>query len=120
MKRYDQAKAAYEETLEYGKDHPLFTVARNNYAVLLLAMEKPEEALLHLRRVVTAARTQGGITLGEALRNQARAHRMLGQFDREQESLEEAVPLLEEAYGVDHPRPSASRTRLAQLRSQKA
>ena len=119
MKRYDQAKAAYEETLEYGKDQPLFTVVRNNYAVLLLAMEKPEEALLHLRKVVTAARTQGGITLGEALRNQARAHRMLGQFEQEQECLEEAVPLLEEAYGVDHPRAGASRTRLTQLQAQK-
>ena len=44
---------------------------------------------------------------------------MLGQFDRERESLEEAVPLLEEAYGVDHPRAGASRTRLTQLQAQK-
>ena len=120
MKRYDQAKAAFEETLEYGKDHPLFTVVRNNYAVLLLAMRKPEEALLHIRKVVAAARTQGGITLGEALRNQARAHGMLGDNAQERECLTEALPLLEQAYGPEHPRPTAARERLAQLREQEA
>ena len=44
---------------------------------------------------------------------------MLGQFEQEQECLEEAVPLLEEAYGIDHPRAGAARTRLTQLQAQK-
>lgn len=120
LKRYDQAKAAYEEILEYGKDLPLFNVTRNNYVVLLLRMGKPEEAMPHILKVVSVARTQGGITLGEALRNLARAQGMLGQFDQERESLQEAVPLLEAAYGPDHPRPTASRKRLAQLQAQQA
>ena len=95
-------------------------MVRNNYAVLLLAMRKPEEALLHIRKVVAAARTQGGITLGEALRNQARAHGMLGDTAQERECLTEALPLLEQAYGPEHPRPTAARERLAQLREQEA
>lgn len=118
--RYDQAKAAYEEILEYGKDLPLFNLARNNYVVLLLKMGKPEEAMPHILKVLSAVRPQGGIALGEALRNLARAQGMLGQFDQERESLQEAVPLLEAAYGPDHPRPTAARWRLAQLQEQQA
>ena len=120
MKRYDQAKAAFEETLEYGKDHPLFTVVRNNYAVLLLDMGQPEEALPVIGQVLAIAREQGGIALGEALRNKARAHGMLGDDAQERECLEEALPLLEQAYGPEHARPTAARERLAQLREQEA
>ena len=56
--------------------------------------------------------------LGEALRNKARAHGMLGDCAQERECLEEALPLLEQAYGPAHDRPTAARERLAQLRVQ--
>lgn len=120
LKRYDQAKTAYEEILAYGKDHVYYNLTRNNYAVLLLDMGKPEEAIPHILKVLSVSRTQGGIALGEALRNLARAQGMLGQFDQERESLQEAVPLLEAAYGSDHPRPTAARARLSQLQAQQA
>ena len=58
--------------------------------------------------------------LGEALRNKARAHGMLGDDAQERECLEEALPLLEQAYGPEHARPTAARERLAQLREQEA
>ena len=93
-------------------------VARNNYAVLLLDMGQPEEALPVIGQVLAIAREQGGIALGEALRNKARAHGMLGNTAQERECLEEALPLLEQAYGPEHPRPTAARERLAQLQEQ--
>ena len=95
-----------------------FNVARNNYAVLLLDMAKPEEAIPHLTEVLSVARQQGGIALGEALRNMARAHGLSGVYAREYECLTEAAPLLEEAYGAEHPRPVAARERLKELAGQ--
>ena len=43
---------------------------------------------------------------------------MLGDCAQEREGLEEALPLLEQAYGPAHDRPTAARERLAQLRAQ--
>lgn len=118
QKRYEEAKAAYEEILSYGKDMVYFNIARNNFSVLLLDMGKPEEAIPYLTQVLTLAREQGGIALGEAQRNMARAHGLLGEYAREYECLKEAAPLLEEAYGPDHPRSVAARERLEELAGQ--
>lgn len=115
QKRYDEAKTAYEEILSYGKDQVYFNIARNNYAVLLLDMGKPEEALSYLAEALPLARQQGGIALGEALRNIARAYGLLEDYARERECLQEAVPVLEEAYGSEHPRVLAAAGRLAEL-----
>ena len=118
QKKYAEAKEAYEEILSYGEGQLYFNVARNNYAVLLLDMAKPEEAIPHLTEVLSVARQQGGIALGEALRNMARAHGLSGVYAREYECLTEAAPLLEEAYGAEHPRPVAARERLKELAGQ--
>ena len=118
QKRFADAKAAYEEILDERSGHVYGNVARNNYAVLLLDMGQPEEALPVIGQVLAIAREQGGIALGEALRNKARAHGMLGDDAQERECLEEALPLLEQAYGPEHARPTAARERLAQLRIQ--
>ena len=120
QKRFADAKAAYEEILDERSGHVYGNVARNNYAVLLLDMGQPEEALPVIAQVLAIAREQGGIALGEALRNKARAHGMLGDYTQERECLEEALPLLEQAYGPEHPRPTAARERLTQLREQDA
>lgn len=115
QKRYEEAKAAYEDILSYGKDMVYFNIARNNFTVLLMDMGKPEEALPYLTQVLALAREQGGIALGEAQRNMARAHGLLGEYQEEFACLKEAAPLLEEAYGPEHPRPMAARERLAEL-----
>lgn len=120
QKRFDDAKAAYEEILDERSGHVSGNVARNNYAVLLLDMGQPEAALPVIDQVLAIAREQGGIALGEALRNKARAHGMLGDAAQERECLTEALPLLEQAYGPEHARPTAARERLAQLREQEA
>ena len=118
QKRFDDAKAAYEEILDERSGHVFGNVARNNYAVLLLDMGQPEAALPVITQVLAIAREQGGIALGEALRNKARAHGMLGDAAQERECLTEALPLLEQAYGPEHGRPTAARERLAQLQEQ--
>lgn len=70
----------------------------------------------YISEVLAVARQQGGIALGEALRNQARANGLLGDNKQEYQCLQEAVPLLTEAYGPEHPRVAAAKERLAQLR----
>ena len=87
----------------------------NNISVLYLEMERPREALQHLEVALELAREQGGIALGEVLRNRARAYGQLGDARQEYQGLLEAVPLLEEAYGAEHPRAQASRKRLEEL-----
>ena len=119
QKRFDEAKAAYEEILR-GRSDVYGNVARNNYAALLLDMGRPEEALPVIEQVLAIAREQGGIALAEALRNKARAHGMLGDYAQERESLAEALPLLEQVYGPEFERTTAARDRLAHLREQEA
>lgn len=109
QKRFDEAKAAYEEILAERSGHVFGNVARNNYAVLLLDMRQPEAALPVIGQALAIAREQGGIALAEALRNKARAHGMPGDCAQERESLMEALPLLEQAYGPAHDRPTAAR-----------
>ena len=70
---------------------------------------------MHLDTAMILAREQGGIALGECLRNMARACGQLKDYSKEKECLLEAVPLLNEAYGVEHPRAKASAERLAEL-----
>ena len=53
--------------------------------------------------------------MGECLKNFARAYGQMHEFAKELECLREAVPLLEAAYGPDHPRAQAARQRLTQL-----
>ena len=119
QKRFDEAKAAYEEILRE-RSEVYGNVPRNNYAVLLLDMGQPEAALPVIEQVLAIAREQGGIALAEALRNKARAHGMLGDYAQERECLEEALPLLEQVYGPEFERTTAARDRLAQLREQEA
>ena len=119
QKRFDEAKNAYEEILAHGKDQDYFNLARNNYATLLLDMGNPQAAMPHITEVLAAVRPLGGITLGEALRNKARAHGLLGEDGPEYECLKEALPLLEQAYGPEHPKVLAAKQRFAELSGQK-
>ena len=120
QKRFDEAKAAYEEILSVRSGHEHINITRNNYAVLLLDMGHPEAALPVIAQVLAIAREQGDIALAEALRNKARAHGMLGDDAQERACLEEALPLLEQVYGPEFERTTAARERLAQLREQEA
>lgn len=122
MKRYEEAVDTYLELLEYAKEVKnahLQHLFSNNISVAYLELGQPEEALKHLDNAIGFARKQGGIALAEALRNRARAYGQLGDEKQEYICLEEASPLLEEAYGVEHPRAEAARQRLAELEGKK-
>lgn len=120
MKRYEEALENYHAIIAHAKragDAALLHMFSNNLAVLYLDLQKPEEAIPHLNTALEFARKQGGIALGEGLKNMARAHGLLGEYTKERECLTEAVPLLEAAYGPQHPRAAAARTRLEELTS---
>lgn len=122
MKRYEDALENYLTIIGYAKqagDMPLLHMFSNNLAVLYLDLEKPDEAIPHLNTALEFARKQGGIALGEGLKNMARAHGMLGEYGKERECLTEAVPLLGAAYGPEHPRAKAAKARLEELNNQK-
>lgn len=120
MNRYDEAAETYCSVLSYARqagNDSLLHIISNNLSVIYLDLGKLDEAIPHLNNALEFARKQGGIALGEGLKNMARAHGMLGEFEKEQECLSEAVPLLETAYGVQHPRAVAARKRLEELTS---
>ena len=122
MKRYEEALENYHAIIAHAKqagDSALLHMFSNNLAVLYLDLKKPEEAIPHLNTALEFARKQGGIALGEGLKNMARAHGLLGEYKKERECLTEAVPLLEAAYGPEHPRAVAARERLKELLIQK-
>lgn len=120
MKRYEEALENYHAIITHAKqagDAPLLHMFSNNLAVLYLDLKMPDEAIPHLNTALEFARKQGGIALGEGLKNMARAHGLLGENRKEKKCLIEAVPLLEAAYGPQHPRAAAARERLEELTS---
>ena len=118
LKRYEEAVELSLGALEYAKetnDIQLLHMINNNLSVFYLDMGQAENAIPILQNILPGAREQGGIALGECLKNLARAYGQLDQTAEEYRCLGEAVPLLEAAYGTDHPRPQAARQRLAEL-----
>lgn len=116
--RYEEAISAYHELLEYAhaqKDIYMSQRFHNNLGVLYLEMGNPGEALRYLPTALEKGRKLGGIALAEALRNTARAYRLLGDAKRELRYCREAAPLLREVYGPDHPRAREAGERLAEL-----
>lgn len=123
MKRYEEAVACYLEILEFAQkenDASRIQLFRNNISVAYLEMERPRDALEYLNANMEFSRQLGGIALGEAQRNRARAFRQLGDTEQEYACLQEAAPLLNATYGPDHPRSVAARERLAALEKQYA
>ena len=118
LKRYEEAVELSLGVLEYAKetnDIQLLHMINNNLSVFYLDMGQAENALPLLYNILPGAREQGGIALGECLKNLARAYGQLDRTAEEYRCLRESVPLLEAAYGTDHPRPQAARQRLAEL-----
>lgn len=118
LKRYEDAESRFQMVIGYAKDAGedfLFSISCNNLAVMYLDMERPGDALPLLQETLPEAQGKGGIALGECLKNYARAYGQLGNFTQECICLRKAVPLLEGAYGPDHPRPQAARQRLQEL-----
>lgn len=120
--RLEEALDSYREILEFAEENghtALHQRVSCNISGVYLDLKQPKEALKHLRDAVGEGRKIGGLPLGEALRYSADAWGMLGDTAQELAALEEAAPILEEAYGPEHPRVKTTRQRLAELESNK-
>ena len=118
MERYEEALDVYKDLLENVQkigDAMLIHLYSTNISTVHLALNQPEEALRHLETAMELATEMGGLALAETQRNRARAFGQLGDTKQEYACLKEASPLLDEAYGPDHPRSVAARQRLAEL-----
>lgn len=118
LSRYDESVCCYDEVLEHARqveDSAMLQMASNNISVLYLVMQEPENALVHLETAVAEGRKQGGLMLGESLKNKATAYKQMGNTTQEYICLQEAVPLLEASYGPEHPRSQAARQRFDEL-----
>ena len=119
LKRYEDALEIYQNMLKdenvTGSERMLH-LCSNNISVVYLELNRPKDALVHLETAMILARQHGGIALAETQRNRARAFGQLGNTAKELTCLTEAVPLLEEAYGADHPRARSSRQRLEEIK----
>lgn len=119
-KQYESAVEEYKKVLTYAQrknDTGVLQIFSNNISVAYLELERPQEALMYLDTALELARSQGGLAVGEAQRNRARAFRLLGDISSEYQCLTEATPLLEESYGGEHPRTTAAKQRLLELLS---
>lgn len=118
LKRQDEALDTYKEILDFAGENGYTALHQRiccNISGVLLDMERPQDALTHLRDAVEEGRQIGGLPLGEALWSTAQAHRQLGDSEQEYHCLKEAIPLLETAYGTEHPKTLAANQRLNEL-----
>lgn len=118
LNRYSESIDCYHRIIAHARsvnDSYMLHMFSNNLAVAYLAMGRPEDAVPHVITALDFARQQGGIALGETLKNLARAQGMLGRHDEELLTLREACPLLEAAYGPEHPRCAPCLQRLKEL-----
>lgn len=121
LKRYEESIETYLTLLAYAeetKNPHMLSSFNNNLSVAYLELEQPQKALEHLEVALEIVRQQGGIALAEAQRNRARAFGQLGDKAKEYACLQEASPLLDASYGPDHPRSTAARARLAELKAE--
>ena len=120
LKRYEEALEKYERIIEKAKnlaESNLVMMYSNNLGVLYLDLGMGQQAKATLGSILEIARQIGGVAQGECVKNMARAHGLLGEYTKERECLIEAVPLLEAAYGPQHPRAEVARERLEELTS---
>ncbi len=118
QQRYEESVDTYLTVIDYARkteDKRLLQTTSNNISVSYMKNGEPEKALAHLQTAVSEGYAIGGLMLGEALRNSAICYGMLKDTEKELAFYRQAVPLLLEAYGADHPRAAAARQRLEEL-----
>jgi len=75
-------------------------------------LHRPEDALAQLHAADGESRALGGQALAEALYLMAQAYGQLNNPRQQQALLREAVPLLAQVYGDDHPKVNQARQML--------
>ena len=119
LKRFDEAERGYLDTIEVikknSRENEYYLIACNNLAVLYLDMGKPKAALSCLNQVMDKARKTGYLSYAEVLNNHARALDGTGNSQQALEETMEALPVLEERYGSEHPKILSAKERIARL-----
>lgn len=107
-KQYEEALELYQNILSvYEEMEGLGYNKRtlyNNIGVLYLEWEKPEESMEYLLRAYELAKDIDRDSQGETAYRLSQAYAALGDFEKEQECLQEALPIIEEMYGTNHPK----------------
>lgn len=114
-----EAADYYDEGLKLCRVHPEFAallhILLNNKAVLLLDLEKTDDALPLLREAVALSTPLGGIPLAEPRKNLARCLHMRGESGQAKVLYEEVLPVFVENYGDQHPKTIEVRRHLQEL-----
>ena len=84
-------------------------------SVMFLDWGKPGEALKYLTEAEPLGKAFGGLSEAESANNFSRAWRMLGDREKELAYLKEAVPVLEQNYGSEHPKVVDAKRRLQEI-----
>ena len=101
LELYQNILSVYEEMegLGYNK-----RTLYNNIGVLYLEWEKPKEALEYLLKAYELAKDVDRDSQGETAYRLSQAYAALGECEKEQECLREALPIIEKMYGEEHPK----------------
>lgn len=115
LKRHDEALDIYSAILSYAHSNgqkALWQRISCTAAGVYLDLHRPEDALAQLLAVDRESRSLGGQALAEALFLMAQAHGQLHNPQQQQALLREAIPLLTQVYGDDHPKVICAREML--------
>lgn len=115
-KQFDKSAETYKEALGIymsleGYDFDKHRIL-NNMSVMYLDRAMPEVAMEYLPEAYERGKEMGGLALGETANNMSKAYHALGNREKELEYLKEAVPILEQFYGVEHPKVIDAKERL--------
>lgn len=106
---YQNILSVYEEMegLGYNK-----RTLYNNIGVLYLEWEKPGEAMEYLLKAYELAKDIDRDSQGETAYRLSQAYAALDNREKEQECLQEALPIIEKMYGEEHPKVVDARQRV--------
>lgn len=114
-KRYDESAERYKEALDIyaSLDGYEFEKHRilNNMSVMYLDQNMPNVALEYLSEAYERGKVLGGLALGETANNLSKAYHAIGDREKEIASLNEAIPILEQFYGKEHPKVEDAKAR---------
>lgn len=115
-KQFEEAAELYKNILSVyegmeGLDYNKRTLL-NNIGVLYLEWEKPEQAMEYLLRAYELAKEIDRDSQGETAYRLSQAYEALGDREKEQECLKEALPIIEKMYGEEHPKVVDTRQRM--------
>lgn len=107
-KQFEESAKQYKKALDIynsleGYDFEKHRIL-NNMSVMYLDRNMPETALNYLPEAYKRGKSIGGLALAETANNYSKACHALGNREKELEYLKEALPVLEQFYGSEHPK----------------